>query len=102
MRTRHGAGGRSEGRARWSVLARLRVALSRGGGRAGACRACRRRLRCLLRTPHDDVSSGGTWLVVWPRYTRVPLQHDFQAELMQALNAYGRVPSFAEDGRLLG
>jgi hypothetical protein len=55
-------------------------------------------------SPHydaDDISSGGTWLVVWPRYTRIPLQHDFQPELMQALNAYGRVPAFAEDGALL-
>ncbi|MFZ0977021.1 MAG: SEC-C domain-containing protein [Solirubrobacteraceae bacterium] len=56
-------------------------------------------------SPHydaGDISSGGTWLVVWPRYTRVPLHHDFQPDLLQALNAYGRVPAFAEDGTLLG
>jgi hypothetical protein len=55
-------------------------------------------------SPHydaDDVSHGGAWLLVWPRYGRVALQHDFQPELMQALNAYGRVPAFAEDGTLL-
>jgi hypothetical protein len=30
-------------------------------------------------SPHydaDDVSHGGTWLVAWPRYARVPLKHD--------------------------
>ena len=55
-------------------------------------------------SPHydaHDISPGGTWLVVWPRYTRVPLQHDLQPKLIQALNAYGRVPAFAEDGALL-
>jgi hypothetical protein len=55
-------------------------------------------------SPHydaDNISSDGTWLVVSPRYARVPLEHDFQPDLMQALNAYGRVPAFAEDGTLL-
>jgi hypothetical protein len=55
-------------------------------------------------SPHydaDDISTGGTWLLALPRYRRVPLEHDFQPELMQALNAYGRVPAFAEDGTLL-
>lgn len=55
-------------------------------------------------SPHydaDDVSHGGTWLVAWPRYARAPLHHDFQPALMQALNAYGRVPAFAEAGTLL-
>jgi hypothetical protein len=46
-------------------------------------------------------SATGTWLVAWPRYARVPLQHDLQPELVQALNAYGRVPAFAEDGTML-
>jgi hypothetical protein len=49
----------------------------------------------------DDASSGGAWRVVWPRYARVPLRHDFQPALAQALNAYARVPGFAEDGTLL-
>jgi hypothetical protein len=55
-------------------------------------------------SPHydaDNICADGTWLVVWPRYVRVPLQHDFQPELMQALNAYGRVPAFVEDGTLV-
>ena len=55
-------------------------------------------------SPHydaEDVSTGGSWLVAWPRYTRVPLQHDFQPDLLPALNAYGRVPAFAEDGTLV-
>jgi hypothetical protein len=41
-------------------------------------------------SPHydaDDASHGGAWLVAWPRYARVPLQHDFQPELVQALRA---------------
>jgi hypothetical protein len=52
-------------------------------------------------SPHydaDDVRHGGTWLLAWPRFARVPLQHDFQPELMQALNAYGRVPGVQRGG----
>jgi hypothetical protein len=55
-------------------------------------------------SPHydaDDVSTGGAWLLIRPRYVRMPLEHDFQPALMRALNAYGRVPAFAEDGTLL-
>jgi hypothetical protein len=55
-------------------------------------------------SPHydaNDISPEGAWLVTWPTYARTPLQHDFQPELMQALNAYGRVPAVAEDGTLL-
>jgi len=55
-------------------------------------------------SPHYDADStgrGGAWLVAWPPFARNGLQHDIQPELMQALNAYGRVPAFAEDGTLL-
>jgi hypothetical protein len=55
-------------------------------------------------SPHydaDNISADGTWLVVWPRYARVALLRDIQPELMEALNAYGRVPAFTEDGTLL-
>jgi hypothetical protein len=55
-------------------------------------------------SPHydgDDASRGGSWLVAWPRYAGVSLSHDFQPELVQALNAYGRVPAFAQDRTLL-
>jgi hypothetical protein len=51
-------------------------------------------------SPHydgDDKGRGGAWLVAWPPFARVPLEHDFQPELIQALNAYGRVPAFAQD-----
>jgi hypothetical protein len=55
-------------------------------------------------SPHydgDDLSAGVNWLGVWPVYTRNRLEHDFQPILMAALNAYGRVPPFAEDQTLL-
>jgi hypothetical protein len=55
-------------------------------------------------SPHydaDAVSHAGAWLVAWPPYARVQLQHDFQPALMRALDAYGRVPAFGEDGTLL-
>lgn len=49
----------------------------------------------------DAVSLGGAWLAVWPMHVRVPLKDDIQLELTRALNAYGRVPAFAEEGSLL-
>ena len=49
----------------------------------------------------DHVTGGGSWLVRWPHYVQVPLKHDFQLDLLQALDAYGRVPAFAVDGTLL-
>jgi hypothetical protein len=50
----------------------------------------------------DSAGRGGAWLAAWPPFARNGLQHDIQPELMQALNAYGRVPAFAEDATLLG
>jgi hypothetical protein len=55
-------------------------------------------------SPHyagDDISTGGTWLGVLPSHVRNPIKARLVADLYRALDAYGRVPSFAEDGRLL-
>ena len=65
---------------------------------------------CLQRDVHHKLLAavrrrsrkrGGSWLVRWPHYVQVPLKHDFQLDLLQALDAYGRVPAFAVDGTLL-
>jgi hypothetical protein len=56
-------------------------------------------------SPHydgDDVSPGSVWLAIIPRFSRTPLALDIHDALMQALNAYGAVPPFDEDGTLLG
>ncbi len=56
-------------------------------------------------SPHYDAdgpSQGGAWFAIWPKFARAPLEHDFQPGLLQALDSYGRVPAFAEDGTLLG
>ena len=55
-------------------------------------------------SPHydgDQLSDGTSWLGVWPMYVRNRLEHDFQPIVMNALDAYGRVPPFAEDHTLL-
>jgi hypothetical protein len=55
-------------------------------------------------SPHyagDDISRGGSWLAVLPLHVREPLRHDISTGLQRALDTYGRVPAFAEDGTLL-
>jgi hypothetical protein len=50
----------------------------------------------------DSISPGGTWLSVLPSHVRTPIQACLMTDLLRALSSYGRVPSFAEDGALLG
>jgi hypothetical protein len=55
-------------------------------------------------SPHydaDELSTGGTWLSIAPRYARIKLAHDLTATLFPALSNYARVPAFAENGELL-
>jgi hypothetical protein len=52
-------------------------------------------------SPHydgDDISRGGSWLEVSPLFVREPLTADIYPPLRSALNAYGRIPPFTEDG----
>jgi hypothetical protein len=56
-------------------------------------------------SPHyegdDDITRRGHWMAVHPKYVRHPLAFDLIGDLQLALDNYGRVPSFAEDGVLL-
>jgi len=54
-------------------------------------------------SPHydgDDISRGGSWLEVTPRFVREPLTAGLWPALYSALNTYGRVPPISEDGLL--
>ena len=54
-------------------------------------------------SPHydgDDVSQSGTWLEVSPLFVSEPLIADLHTPLRSALNTYGRVPPFSQDGLL--
>jgi hypothetical protein len=48
----------------------------------------------------DEVSSGGTWLSTIPVYAADPLETDLWPALWAALDTYGSVPAFTEDGVL--
>lgn len=56
-------------------------------------------------SPHyeaEDLSAGGTWMGIVPQHTRIAPTYDLSRMLERALDNYARVPSFAEDGGLLG
>src|SRR4051812_22328280 len=53
--------------------------------------------------PHydsDDISGGGSWLEVSPRFARDPLTANPWPVLRGALDSYGRIPPISEQGLL--
>jgi hypothetical protein len=54
-------------------------------------------------SPHydgDDISRGGSWLEVSPRFVREPLTANLYPAVRSALNTYGHIPPISEDGLL--
>lgn len=56
-------------------------------------------------SPHyagDNITQGGSWLGVLPSYVRTPVVPGLHEGLFRALDTYGRVPAFDQDGVLQG